>query len=422
MPSVPSMVYSDESGQIYDHPRLKMAVFDGYQIRAPHSDELVPLPEGSDFYLLPGRLPLGFSGKRSHLIEYAGDESQRVAAVSAFIAPAYLRLNHPAFRTLPEASTLPLFAYAPLGWSDGVFWTTALRIDPDKRQDPALFDTAVITNAVARDLRKYPDNRLLQQLRRCALDYGCRAAQNFFLKRWECPLPTAMKCNSRCVGCISHQEGEIPVTQERLNFHPTADEIVQVAGLHFSRVKNPIASFGQGCEGEPLTRGQVLVDAVRRLRDEFPQATINLNSNASKPDLVADLFGAGLSSMRVSMASPTAKLYDLYHQPRGYTFADVLRSISAAKEHAGQVSLNLLVFPGLTDRGSEMDALESLLKDYGIDMIQWRNMNIDPEYYLAAMGRGDSGIGLHSMVHHLRKQFPKLRHGYFNPFLERDDA
>ncbi len=413
MSTVPHMVYADASGEVFDHPRLRMAVFDGHRVREPTAEELVPLPPGSDIFLLPGRLPLGFSGKRSHLSELADE----VVAVSAFLAPAWLRLTHPAYRTLPDAQTLPLFAYAPVGWANGTFWTTGLRIDPERRQDPPLFDMAQISRGVQRDLKLFPKNRLLQQLRRCALEYGCRAAQNLFLKRWEAPLPSSKVCNSRCVGCISEQEGDIPVTQERLTTLPGDRDLYEVATLHFGRVKGAIASFGQGCEGEPLSRAKTLVDAVKRIRAVESGGTINLNTNASLPEAVAELMEAGLDSIRVSLASPTESLYDVYHRPQGYKLADVHQSIREVKKRNGFVSLNLLVFPGLTDREDQIEELEALIREHHIDMIQWRNMNIDPEYYLDTMGPGEGVVGLHKMVEQLRERMPDLRHGYFNPYV-----
>jgi pyruvate-formate lyase-activating enzyme len=412
------MLYADSTGQVYDHPRFDMAVWDGFQIREPREDELIPLPDGSDLYVLPGRLPLGFVSRKGHLTELAGENEGDVVAVSAFLAPAYLRLTHPAYRTLPGARTLPLFAYAPVGWADGRFWTTALRIDPEPRQDPPTFDLRAIRSGVDRDTAALPGNHLLRQLRRCALEYKCRAAQNFFLGRYECPLPTAPACNANCVGCISHQDGDIPVTQERVETSPPAEDVAAVVDLHFRRARNPIASFGQGCEGEPLTRAQLLLDAVRRVREKHPAGTLNLNSNASRPDVVEDLCRSGLDSIRVSMNSPTQALYEKYHRPVDYSFASVVDSIRRAKAASRFVSLNLLVFPGMTDRGDEVAALKALIAEHSIDMIQWRNLNLDPEHYLDAMGRGEEGgAGLLAVLADLRTTFPTLRHGYFNPFL-----
>lgn len=415
MGAMPRMVYADASGQVFDHPRLTMAVWDGHRIRLPEPEELVPLPPGSDLFLLPSRLPLGFSGKKNHLIEFDGSEDGGATAVSAFVAPAWLRLTHPACRTLDGAPTLPLYAYSPVGWADGVFWTTATRVDPEKRQDPDLFDIGRVRAGVDRDLSAHADNRLLKQLRRCALEYGCRAAQNFFLKRWECPLPTAQGCNASCLGCISWQEGDIPVTQERIHFAPTPEEVAQVACLHFSRVPEAVASFGQGCEGEPLTRARLLIAAVRLIREEYPDLTVNLNTNASMPEAVEELALAGLSSIRVSMASAIPERYVAYHRPTGYDFDDVLESITIARRYGLFISLNLLVFPGLTDAPDEAEALSGLVAEYGIDMIQWRNLNVDPEFYLDRMPAPEQGMGLLKLISEMASRHPETRHGYFNP-------
>jgi len=38
-------------------------------------------------------------------------------------------------------------------------------------------------------------------------------------------------------------------------------EIAELAAWHLARAPENFVSFGQGCEGEPLTRGNVLVEA-----------------------------------------------------------------------------------------------------------------------------------------------------------------
>ena len=414
------MVAATASGEVFDHPRLSMAVWDGAAIRPPKVEELLPLPEGSDVFLLPGRIPMGFAGRKNNLVAYDGEpDTGPVQAVSAFLAPAYLRLTHPAFEAADSAPPLPLFAYAPLGWMDGRFWTTGVRIDPEKRQDPALFDLRTIRLHAQRERAERPRNVLLRQLERCALEYQCRAAQNYFLHRWEAPLPTSQACNARCVGCISLQEGEIPVTQERLTELPPAEDVAEVALTHFARVKQAVASFGQGCEGEPLTRAPILVEAVRRIRDGGGEGTMNLNSNASRPDAVSALFDAGLDSIRISLNSARKGPYEAYHRPTGYAFEDVEESARRTKAAGGFISLNLLVFPGVTDREDEVEALEAWIAEHGVDMIQWRNLNIDPALYMEVVGYGSGGegacLGLLETVERIRRRFPALRHGYFNP-------
>ncbi|MFC1817352.1 radical SAM protein, partial [Thermodesulfobacteriota bacterium] len=67
--------------------------------------------------------------------------------------------------------------------------------------------------------QKLPGNRLREHLENCALTYGCPAAKNFFLGRYEAPLPTSRSCNAGCLGCISLQKsGAISNCQERIKF------------------------------------------------------------------------------------------------------------------------------------------------------------------------------------------------------------
>ena len=54
-------------------------------------------------------------------------------------------------------------------------------------------------------------------------------------------------------------------------------------------------------------------------------------------------------------------------------------------------------------------------------MIQWRNFNIDPDWYLGRLNIGDTegSIGIKPMMELLREEFPELKFGYFNPPMER---
>jgi hypothetical protein len=54
-------------------------------------------------------------------------------------------------------------------------------------------------------------------------------------------------------------------------------------------------------------------------------------------------------------------------------------------------------------------------------MIQWRNFNIDPDWYLGKIGVTETGsaMGIRSLMDLLREEFPSLRFGYFNPPMER---
>lgn len=149
-----------------------------------------------------------------------------------------------------------------------------------------------------------PYNRLARHLENCALIYNCPNAKNFFLSRFEAPLPTSPCCNAACAGCISDQpKKQCPASQPRIAFVPSPFEVAEVALHHLRAVKDPIVSFGQGCEGEPLLAGDLLELSIRLIRAKTQKGIINLNTNASRPKVLERLCWAGLNSIRVSLNS-----------------------------------------------------------------------------------------------------------------------
>jgi molybdenum cofactor biosynthesis enzyme MoaA len=200
---------------------------------------------------------------------------------------------------------------------------------------------------------------------------------------------------------------------ERIRFVPTVDEILRVALPHLEEARDAIVSFGQGCEGEPLMQWPLLERSIHELRERTDRGTINLNTNGSLPDCVTKLCDVGLDSLRVTLNSPHREYYNRYHKPKGYTFGNVVGSLIKAKEKGIYTSINLLVFPGFTDREHEVEGLIELIRETNLDLIQMRNLNIDPDLYLKAMGRGE-GMGISKMTDVLKKEFPSLQFGYFN--------
>ena len=414
---LPSLVWADDEGQILDEPGYRMAVAEGAEFAMPRRSELIPLPPGSDLFLLPGRLPVGFPrGEASPEPEAL----EGATAVAAFLAPAWVRHALPAFLRQPDAPLLPLYAYCAVGFTDDTFWVPAQRVDPDRRQDLAGFDlTRVATNARSR-LAAEPEARLLRHVADCALDRACPAARNYFLGRWEAPLPTAPGCNSACVGCISEQPGDRTPTFGRIGFVPTAAEIADLAVPHLETAERAVASFGQGCEGEPLLVADTLEAAIRAIRARTGRGVVNLNTNGSRPEAVARLAEAGLDAIRVSLNSARQTTYDRYYKPRGYGLDDVVESLRVARRHGLYTSVNWLVFPGVSDREAEVEALERLAEEVRLDLVQVRNLNIDPDLYRDELGpdwKDGAGapLGMARMLRRLRASITDVRFGYFNP-------
>jgi pyruvate-formate lyase-activating enzyme len=419
----PLLLYADSKGNILDFPGLEAAGSAAGRWLRPQASEWIPLPQGSELFLLPGRLPVGCEPEsgRFRVLDRDPRTGGPVSAVAAFVAPAHTQLYTAACVRAGEAPLLPLFAYTAAGWRGQGFVTTALRVDDDPRQDSDRFNTAKLARLTAARLAEEPGNRLLQHLGRCALGYGCPAARNLFLGRWEAPLPTSPSCNARCLGCISLQEASgICATQERIRFVPTAEEVCGVAGPHLASAPRAVASFGQGCEGEPLLQARLLERSIRDLRRATSRGTINLNTNASLPETVLGLRDAGLDSIRVSLNSCRPEFYHKYYQPEGYSFGEVRRAAREFKRAGGFLSLNYFVLPGFTDEPAELAALSAFLEHTGADLIQLRNLNIDPEWYLATLGHlpQEEPLGIRLLMERLRERFPALRFGYYNPCLD----
>jgi molybdenum cofactor biosynthesis enzyme MoaA len=156
------------------------------------------------------------------------------------------------------------------------------------------------------------------------------------------------------------------------------------------------------------------------MRHDTARGTINLNTNGSLPEAVKILRQAGLDSIRVSLNSCRPEYYAGYYRPRGYGLEDLKRSLQIMKTGGGFASINYLVMPGLTDEAAEFTALCAFIQETGLDLIQMRNLNIDPEWYLRTIGYRPAGdrLGIQPLMARLRDAFPKLRFGYFNPSLD----
>jgi wyosine [tRNA(Phe)-imidazoG37] synthetase (radical SAM superfamily) len=415
----PYLLYSDGKGNIFEDVSLYAAGRAGWDAFPIPQDEWIELPAGGNLYELPGRRGIGID---------VNSGSMRLCekgwAVAAFIPPAHTGLYLAAYESLPGAPTLPLFCYTAAGWYNNKFYTPALRIEKDIRQEHAGYNEEKIKNGAAFLLRSYPHNRLVKHLmENCCLTYHCPAARNLSLGRWECPVPTSPACNANCIGCISFQPEEetIVSTQDRLTFRPTAAEIAEFSVPHLMHAEFPIISFGQGCEGEPLLMWETIRDAIIEIRKHTSLGSININTNGSKPDAVRALCEAGLNSIRVSMNSAQNHIYHAYYRPNNYVFEDLIETLKAVRAYDGWTSINYFVFPGMTDSAEEYEALRKLIKETDLRMIQWRNFNIDPDWYLGKIGVTETGemLGVKQLMQMLREEFPGLKFGYFNPPLER---
>jgi pyruvate-formate lyase-activating enzyme len=167
-----------------------------------------------------------------------------------------------------------------------------------------------------------------------------------------------------------------------------------------------MVSFGQGCEGEPLTRAREIARAIRRMRKATGRGSININTNGSLPENLELLIDAGLDACRISLNSAHKPLYEAYYQPIRYGWEEVQESIRLARRRGIYTALNLLAFPGVTDQEGEAEKLCDLVARCRVDQVQARSLAIDPDQYAAVAARHSAGgarIGIPEVLRRLKR-------------------
>ncbi len=417
----PKLLLATPEGVVIEHPRFLAPVRSGDDFLLP-TEEPVPLPPCGKLTHLPGYRPVGLnpeSGEPVRLDTFRLDGRTFVPhAVAALLPPGWTRTFIPAALKIPGTPQLPQWAYTAAGWGEHGPVAFCLRTDERDHWDPRRFSTPDLKERVDALVKALPRNGVVRHLMHCALVERCFTAQNIFYCRDEGGLPSSNTCNARCLGCISERRpGGPPSSMSRLDDLPTVEDLTELGAWHLSRAEGrAMVSFGQGCEGEPLTRAPALAEAVRRMREATDRGSININTNGSLTRGLKLLIDAGLDAVRFSMNAAGGGLYDAYYSPQGYTFEDVRRSMAAARDAGLYIAVNLLMMPGVNDRLGEVERLAALVTEFHVDQIQTRSLCIDPEQYLARVRGRDAGgeaMGVRAMLDALKAEAPWLRIGNF---------
>ncbi|HEY0731010.1 MAG TPA: radical SAM protein, partial [Chitinophagaceae bacterium] len=126
-------------------------------------------------------------------------------------------------------------------------------------------------------------------------------------------------------------------------------------------------------------------------------------------------------SIRVSTNSARREIYTPYYRPNNYEFEDIIESLKVVRSFGGWTSINYFVFPGMTDSVEEYEALRKLIQETDLCMIQWRNFNIDPDWYMGKINVTETSetLGVKQLMQLIKEEFPHLKYGYYNPPMER---
>lgn len=335
-------------------------------------------------------------------------------AVAALLPPGHLRTQLPAYADAPGRPDLEPRRYAAVAADErGDLAVAGVVLDRDPTHDSDAYVKTDIATRVNDALRSRPADNLVRQLARCAREYGCRAASNAFYGRWECALPVAAPSNEDPVASISPRRDGEADPHEAAVFHPTAEEIAELAIAHVA-AGGTLLSFGHACEGEPLLAVRVVEEAIRRIRAATRAGTIHLETNGSSPSALRRLAAAGLDSVTIRLTSARASAYEALHRPRGYRWTDVRASLRLAAELRLTVSILSLALPGLFDRPEETLALIALARELpegGALLV--RDLAADPLRALAVVRDQEAPLGVVSALERLREDVPHVRVGAF---------
>ena len=404
-------VYADKHGNIRTAEGVRAMGRIGAENVPLTSADIIPLPESADLMFMPEHTAVG---------QTADGMETRIAgtAVAAILPQGYTRTHLPAFVRADDAAPLPLYGYTAVVSHRGKLCVAAVYTDENEKWDPANYNGKELKKLVRRTMKELPNNRIVEQVGNCSLNYHCLTAQNLFYRRWECGVPTSPVCNANCLGCISLQSSECcPSPQERITFSPTPEEIAEVGIYHLSLAPDGIISFGQGCEGEPSLAADRIAEGIRKIRAVTARGQINMNSNAGFPAGMKKIVDAGLDSLRVSIISARDESYNAYYRA-SYPLDNVKESLRYALDHGVYVSLNLLHFPGFTDRAEELAAWHEFFRALPVQMIQMRNLNIDPTLFLRTMPEAVSApVGTRAFMDELHAEFPQLVIGSFSHYV-----
>jgi hypothetical protein len=385
-----SAAYVTPGGQLREARGKAPLALHGRRTVPIEAPELIPLPRGAVLSMLPDRAAVSAEGPLPG------------APAAALLPIGYTRTLLPAYAPAPPSGYLPLFGYTAVAFVDREPHVAAMPTDdprPWQQPDPGYRKL----RRLIRSRRSAGDSPLLAHIAHCALTYECRSAQHLFYGQGEAALPSSPTCNAACVGCISDQPDPEVQPHDRLDFLPGIDDSVELAVRHLETAPNAMISFGQGCEGEPLLNNRN-VEIVRRIRRRTPRGVINLNTNGSRPSMLRKLIDAGLGSIRVSMFSARDDVFRRYYRPVRYSLADVRECLRLASSNGLFTSINLLTFPGITDDADEVAALIDLLTETGTELVQLRNLNLDPEQLFESMSGLDfAPIGIRAMAARFRQ-------------------
>ena len=352
MQETPRMLFADDQGRIYDHPDYLMVGRSAGPDRPPNRigpdrtarDEPVVLPAQMPPRRAGPRIP---DGRLRSQGRNWGEGRPNAGPWPRFSNRGYVRTLLPAAEGRREGlRAAPVGVFGGGGFLDGKYVAGAFRVEDNPHWDPRNFDDRKMMPKTGRVAwRATGTIRSFSIWPTAATHNHCFAAKNLFLERWgsafagqqnmQRPLPRVPFRSAQRVLPGPRMRGSIFARPRR--------QIVDVAAPHLENAPDSIVSFGQGCEGEPLTEAPLIEEAIVEIRNRTKKGTVNLNTNGSLPPGGGKTRGrGGWIPIRVSLNSARPEIYRAYVRPNGFDITDIEQNASFVRRrgalHHGELS------------------------------------------------------------------------------------
>ncbi|MDD2443553.1 MAG: radical SAM protein, partial [Desulfotomaculaceae bacterium] len=169
---------------LYDYRGMRATGRTGDRFVELVGEDLIKLPKGASLVMLPGGAPVGISrAGRFSLLESNPWVEGRTWAAGALLPQGYTRTLLPSFIRVEKDRPLPLLGYAAVADRGGELYVAARRTGDPYQWDPVHYNTKKLPALIKEGLGRFPQNRILNHLARCSMDYQCFTAQNIFYNR-----------------------------------------------------------------------------------------------------------------------------------------------------------------------------------------------------------------------------------------------
>ena len=155
------------NGEIYDAPGYSALGRSGDTLLDLTPQDLIPLPEGADLMFLPGRRAVG-KNRAGDIVLLDG------RPVSAILPAGYTRVYLPAFQRTKNAAVLPLYGYTAVALYRNRLYAAAVHTDRSDFWNPKYYNTRSLKKRIRQTKEALPDNRLVDHLAHCSLEYHCK--------------------------------------------------------------------------------------------------------------------------------------------------------------------------------------------------------------------------------------------------------